>query len=583
MKSLVEVNRLRRRAPHPGRSSRGQNVRHHAHRLVAAGCLLLAATGPAHAQIAPTSDDRITNVTPSFRPGPYTALSVNGRDPHNVAVATADGYVLWTEDAGAEVHETRALHPRRFDTVSLRGGGKREIAMRVDRPSRATRLFLHHLDRGSNPARHALWMAVGATVTDIVGLSVPEDGGPILVASPSGVLMSDHGRTVWSQTFGNEGPMFRDKTAVMAISIARNPGDPQHVLLGTSKGLYVSHNGGRTFSVHPTRLLADEQIGLLSWSLGDPRLVLLSVGENLLLSEDAGATFNPAHATAGPFNAIQQTSIGALLATTEGLELVGQTNQRFLRGQNVVGAVLRQNGRILAATSEALHEISQDGTTRVILRTASSDPFVALSGDERLAWLVSYRNVLRIGAGEERRAGYRPPRLLIDLPALQQRMLEHTGIGEPERTMLHDRWYAKLLPLFVVNMWGTRENGSSRVQDGLFPIIRDRQLRAQSEDTTEFSLLALWDLSSVVFGDRGDVSNPSLVLESSLRANRKALLEELAWRYRECAGLVAQLRHPPRDSRTELLWRMRLQEHAAYLEFMSGRPVVEGNDLEARR
>jgi hypothetical protein len=44
--------------------------------------------------------------------------------------------------------------------------------------------------------------------------------------------------------------------------------------------------------------------------------------------------------------------------------------------------------------------------------------------------------------------------------------------------------------------------------------------------------------------------------------------------------LSGQLQRPPADPTLELLWRTRLDELTSYLAYLSGRPVLEGNELE---
>jgi hypothetical protein len=48
----------------------------------------------------------------------------------------------------------------------------------------------------------------------------------------------------------------------------------------------------------------------------------------------------------------------------------------------------------------------------------------------------------------------------------------------------------------------------------------------------------------------------------------------LGWRDRESGSLDSLRARTPRDAGVFYLWQMRLAEHAAYLEAMSGRPVV---------
>jgi hypothetical protein len=86
--------------------------------------------------------------------------------------------------------------------------------------------------------------------------------------------------------------------------------------------------------------------------------------------------------------------------------------------------------------------------------------------------------------------------------------------------------------------------------------------------------MAVWDLSSFVFGDT-NVSNPDLIIESTLRMNRERLLSEVRTRYREAAMIAHQLKEPAVDEKTTFIWRSRLAEHTSYLSFVTGRDVLK--------
>ena len=70
---------------------------------------------------------------------------------------------------------------------------------------------------------------------------------------------------------------------------------------------------------------------------------------------------------------------------------------------------------------------------------------------------------------------------------------------------------------------------------------------------------------------RGDVAIGADGLRSAVR---EQVLPEVRWRYREAARLARLLARPPDDPEVAFVWQMRLEEHAAFLEAMSGRPVV---------
>ena len=91
--------------------------------------LAAAAPGAARAQrVSPT----VTNMTGSFRGGPYTSLSVYPGSSQRIAVGTADGHVLWSEDGGVTAYEAQVLVPRKFDPVTIRSGQRAQFSMRGD-------------------------------------------------------------------------------------------------------------------------------------------------------------------------------------------------------------------------------------------------------------------------------------------------------------------------------------------------------------------------------------------------------------------------------------------------------------------
>ena len=135
------------------------------------------------------------------------------------------------------------------------------------------------------------------------------------------------------------------------------------------------------------------------------------------------------------------------------------------------------------------------------------------------------------------------------------------------------RWYGKLLPRIVFDGYATNRNNTSTMQDYTLPIDL-RYARAQNADEMEFQVMAVWDLSSFVFGDT-NVSNPDLIIESTLRMNRERLLAEVRTRYREAALVAKQLEAPSTDPKTTFMWRSRLAEHTSYLRFVTGREVLK--------
>jgi len=159
---------------------------------------------------------------------------------------------------------------------------------------------------------------------------------------------------------------------------------------------------------------------------------------------------------------------------------------------------------------------------------------------------------------------------------------KHTGIGEPDtHTYLHDRWYAKLVPTLSVEVEGSLAANEFRMRDATFP-IRFRQTYGMETSRFQWAVWANWDLRQILFGDN-NVQNPLLVIEDQIRTKRRAVLEQVRWHYREAASMAWQLRDPPADPVLEWLWRERLDELGSYLEFFTGKKLVENNEMELPR
>jgi hypothetical protein len=553
---------------------------HPMHGSIAKVAILTAlALGVAAAAPAARAQVSIEKVSPSFRPGPYAAIKVDPMDPERVVIATEDGHVIWSEDGGLLAHETVAISPRRMDAMALRGGARQGIAMRTkDTAKRATLLFLHNLRAGNPPVRHTFWMGLSDPITFLTDLALPPGPGPLLAAGPNGIFLSDADRTVWTRTLGGPGLMPRPAD-LTGISVGVDPYDPRRIIAGTSQGIMISRDGGHSFVPHPDpRSAADIALQII-FDPQQPGLVFAVTGDTVLVSDDGGESFAPGLAVDGQIRAMRLAPEAAYLATSDGLHVVLPDRvEHFMKGKDLLDAIGWGEGFALALTDKTLYLVGPDGSYRPVLRTSDADPYISITGVPGSVWLLSRYDVRRLRPPplfeEQPRGGYRPPRLLVDQRQIEQIVLEHTRYGDPERTRLHERWYAKLVPRLVFQVNGWMWNEAEVMRDGTFP-VRFRRASAEQGARTEWVALAIWDLSRFAFGDRTNVTNANLILESSLRENRSLMLQEVRWRARETAELVALMKEPPPDPRTELFWTMRLEEHVSYLEFLAGRQVVE--------
>ena len=158
-------------------------------------------------------------------------------------------------------------------------------------------------------------------------------------------------------------------------------------------------------------------------------------------------------------------------------------------------------------------------------------------------------------------------------------VIDRTHLGGPEDTRVHDRWYAKLLPSVEVTVGGFLYKTKDQISDPTVLPGRVWQAVGQSNSRVQFEVFARWDLMQVLLGDN-NVSNPNLIIEANIRQKRDEVIDQVRWHYREVAELTHELAHPPADAVTELEWRMRLEEYASYLEFLSGKKVVDRSPIQ---
>jgi hypothetical protein len=145
---------------------------------------------------------------------------------------------------------------------------------------------------------------------------------------------------------------------------------------------------------------------------------------------------------------------------------------------------------------------------------------------------------------------------------------------------VHTRWSSKLIPILSFSAWGWLRGSHRGVRNSILLPLKIQQTSASASDGFNWEVVASWDLRDVVFGERSNASNPNLIIESNIRDKRQMVLDEVSWHYRECAALVNDLARPPADAELEIAWRSRLEEMASYLDFMTGRQVVERTSLE---
>ena len=548
--------------------------------LVCAAVVGLASTG------ARAQESMFTNVASAFKPGPYTFLKVDPTDPQRFVVGSPDGSLLETRDGGSTVYEAQVLSARQYYPMVLRGlGGARPPSLSRTFGRTANRLFVSLLHAGVTPTRWAPWMSLEDPSTEILDVALPLPGGHGALAGPNGVFISDERMGVWTRALGFPRPK---GNTLVGFSVGFDPGNPNVLFTGTSEGMFVSFNGGTTFTRHPDKKLADEQVKQILWDHAEPKNVFLVAGGTIYKSENRGQSFESVLSLEQEVSAIAQSEEGVYVAFGKGLSLFGsEGTKELIKAESVVGVVAMGSGTVLAATETQLWLIDAEGR-RSLMNTTAQDPFVKLGGNAEVAWALTKYGIYRVGVKEprEHQRAKKGPRLLMTLEEVQAGALKFLGIANPTHTRLNDRWYANFLPTVIVEVKQQLSPTHSVTYDGTFP-IRYRFAQASNSTTCcgafgtsepQALVWVKWDLSKLIAGAYGNVSQPFGLVEQGLRTSRTKILDEVRWRYREIRQLCAQLRFPPKDPKTRLFWQLRLEEYAHYIDALTGKQVVAIED-----
>jgi hypothetical protein len=562
--------------------------------IVAALCWLAPAPARAAAGV------RITDATPGFPVGPYVSLAVDPANPDRLVVTTSDGRIGWTRNGGRSSEEARVIAPREYLSAPLRSQPPLLSLEQNQRPSDRTaiaglqgeapgaRQFLWSLAQGRPVAGWQYWMSVENPATDVFDATVPAPGHAALAATASGLFVSDGGGGGWIRTAGLPQPR-RGGLAVYAVTV--DPRAPRHVLAGTSAGLMVSRNGGGSFTAHPDPELADVDFRRFYRDPDDPAHLLALAARAVYQSRDGGATFARAFAAPEGVNAVALDDAGGVyVATGRGLIVPGR-RARVLPDDEVVGVVPLGGGACLAASAGALYLRTAAGEVRPLMRTGGAtgpDPILRLEGTATTAWVLTRHGLFAVGreAPAIGPPAAAPPRLQMSAAGVERAVLARLGIADPADTRLGKPWWANLAPRITVSARDAVSHELAATFDALVPLpvrlrtaVSDRSCcgfasgLAPNESPPEFLVMATWDLGGLIAGFRAP-TYPYGIIEMNLRAVREQVLPEVRWRYREAAQLAALLARPPVDPEVEFLWETRLEEQAAYLESLSGRPVV---------
>ena len=371
---------------------------------------------------------------------------------------------------------------------------------------------------------------------------------------------------------------------IQGISVAINPQNEKHLVAATDQGIFVSHDGGRNFINHLDPRTIDDYVIKFQFDPENPDLLFAVTPGVILLSEDAGKNFEPALSTEAEILHLSLSPTAALISTTDGLQIAGSESlETILKGHRIVGSVPWKNDTILALSDKQLFFIDKDKKTHIVLNTSSNDPFIKIDGDEDMAWILTPSTLLRVGESMpyNDKGNHIAPTLSMSLDQVEKEVRSFQKVEIEGERYLHTRWYSQMLPDLEMNVKGGLSQRTRLLFDGVFP-ARFFFAEAYAQSNWGWEVMAKWDLSQFIFGDRSNVVHHEMILESSMRDGLAMVLNNIRAHYREASILTQRLQKKLSDERLEFMWRMRLEEIGAYLHTMSGKKIVLNNSLEPK-
>ncbi len=502
--------------------------------------------------------------------------------------------------------------------ISAGGGGG---SLGVGLSDRSPRLSLYTASRGRPvPTLNRVKFLLDRSLrgTQILNLAVdPSDRRRIFAATVNGLYKSADGGDSWSRSFA--GLTAGERTA---NRIAIRAGEPKLMLLGTTSGAYTSTDQGDTWSKLTT---VGGIVNDVAFDPTDPRYIYLATNGNVLRSTDGGGSFNAIYASSFPAEAdvksivIDPFDVGtAYIGTMRGAFVT-----RNLRDPNLVswtplegvqsvlavhgiGACAKHRGHLYARTrlelftinygaagpESAIVESWDGGQTWRQLFTGQgnglSETFIADSKDPDqlwIGWSTALHYLERVATTKVAPAQPRARDLGPPGPPIGEVLLAAIGyhglemLDYTKKIQLPKAW--SFLPRKLDVTATYRQWSAGGIQD-------DAQFAAsryfQVLDAKEWRVMvwASWSLPDLVYSPQ---SVPMLrqrvtVLNDELRLR---LMTTIHRSYGELVRLRALLATRPLDVRTEVIYRLRIEQLEAIVDLASGGYLTRWQKKKPRR
>lgn len=501
--------------------------------------------------------------------------------------------------------------------ISAGGGGG---SLGVGLSDRSPRLSLYTASRGRpvptlNRVRFLLDRSLRGTA--ILNLAVdPSDRRRIFAATVNGLYKSSDGGDSWSRSFA--GLTSGERTAQR---IAIRPGEPKLMMLGTTGGAYTSMDQGDTWSKITT---VGGIVNDIAFDTTDPRFVYLATNSNVLRSINGGLSFGPIYYSSFPAEADVRSIVidpfdvaTGYIATARGAFVTHNlrdptVNWAPLEGvQSILtvlqfGACAKHKGHLYARTRLELFTInygaagpesaiieSWDGgqTWRQLFTghgNGLSEAFITDSKDPDqlwIGWSTALHYLERVATTKVAPAQPRARDLGPPSPPIGEVILaanRHHGLEMRDYSKRLSRPLAwRIMPRKLDVTASYEQWSAGGIQD-------DQQFTAsryfQVLDAKEWRVMvwASWSLPDFVYSPN---SVPMLrqrvtVLNDELRLR---VMTTIHRSYGELVRLRALLAMTPLDVKTEVIYRLRIEQLEAIVDLASGGYLTRWQKKKPRR
>lgn len=522
-----------------------------------------------------------------------TCLGMSHRNPKFVMLGTANGKLHRTVDGGASWQEITVTPFRELFFGRERHDDPRlEYALGLPGKSPHLQRFLRSRGlRTSGINLQQLLVLKGDKSVAINWIEVDwNDENRVYLGTIDGLYRSlDGGRNFMRIWQGRAGMAER-----VVNTVATDPFDPKTIMVGTARGLFISHDRGITFRKEMNFYIRDSHIrglyfdpefkGLLHMAMGGAGMATPDAGKNWITTywDLWGPRSDVQWIGMGPQNVRALGTRDGIFASMQGGEF-GTWKRRGLRfvGETVSHVLVTKDPKIwYALTNIAVWRSDDVGENwRKVMQLGGREQarwIHAHQGDDKQMWLLTNRHVYRVGdpPGLRRvRSDVRAQRRLLDMPDLTvfwRKVMDYKHVYFPDNQAMRNRApWAALLP--TVSVGGTYRTGRDLRQISVFPYIFWSYLYFNRMDNDSFGLEVMlnWDFGRLVF-DRRELPHFGRI-ERTLDHLRRDLSERVFRLYAEYRDTALRLVHrPPADRLIREYEHIRLREIAAFFDVISG-------------